>query len=583
MRLISSKQNAESPPPSSMMYLIKWGVWFPWLQSKSQDPFMLLELCHSKNPAVRKMGVRALSAKTSWDDYQYRYVAQAADYRTLIGLSRSRGASPKFFLQQRPLIPTQKPVSEELASLLLTLDQEQTSSVNGATSNESHRKGTPHHTLHSRAAVLAYQHLHRHHRPSDDKIRFWGFDGSSLDVASVDGQLPEDQLVLQFLATAAQQCCIPTLASTFMKGNGLAVLQRITEQYANTETFTAIASVLGNLALHAAYHESIVHTGWLGLLKSWAECCSSKLAVTAARALTNMDRDWAPEVLDDGVLILHPLHRSRRTIHADMVFVHGLLGGGVKTWRQEDAAYQAAGPESNRTDCWPKDWLAEDCPHVRIVSVHYDTALSAWSASDSVSKEKCTLEGRSRELLEKLRHAGLGKRPIIWVGHSMGGLVVKQLLELCDDHSPIKQQTCGLLLYAVPHGGLSMAALTSQVHFLLYPSTEVQELKADSPHLSRLHEHFKQFVEQNSIPCLSFGEQLKTRLGKTLPQVLLVPPQASNPGVGEFFSLPLNHINICKPDSRDSDLYQQTLSFVHRCIFFSYVHRLRKGMSDSLD
>ena len=37
---------------------------------------------------------------------------------------------------------------------------------------------------------------------------FWGFDGSSLDVVSVDRPLPEDQLVLQFLATLTQLCCV---------------------------------------------------------------------------------------------------------------------------------------------------------------------------------------------------------------------------------------------------------------------------------------------------------------------------------------------------------------------------------------
>ena len=40
-------------------------------------------------------------------DFQYRYVAQAADCRTLIALSRSQGADPRFFLPQPPLVTTQ--------------------------------------------------------------------------------------------------------------------------------------------------------------------------------------------------------------------------------------------------------------------------------------------------------------------------------------------------------------------------------------------------------------------------------------------------------------------------------------------
>ena len=47
----------------------------------------------------------------------------------------------------------------------------------------------------------------------------------------------------------------------FVKRRGLATLQRVTEVYENTETFTTVASVLGNLALSPYIHENIVRTG----------------------------------------------------------------------------------------------------------------------------------------------------------------------------------------------------------------------------------------------------------------------------------------------------------------------------------
>ena len=56
-----------------------------------------------------------------------------------------------------------------------------------------------------------------------------------------------------------------------------------------------------------------------------------------------------------------------------------------------------------------------------------------------------------------------------------------------------------------------------------------------------------------------------------------------DPGVGEFCALPLDHINICKPDSRDSTLYQRSLAFMHRAIFYSYMHRLRQAVSSGKD
>ncbi|KAK7102140.1 protein SERAC1-like [Littorina saxatilis] len=560
-------------PGDSQGHTDSGDVWFPWIQAKSKDPFTLLELCCTENPIVRRLGVKALAQKTHWEDYQYRYVAQAADFRTLIGLSRSQGADPRYFLQPPSLVPTETHLLNELAAMVLALDVEVKDSK-GRSPNGS-------------VTAIAQQYLQNRYRATDDKIHFWGFDGSSLDVASLDGPPPEDQLLLEFLTALAQLCCTAELAALFVEKKGLVMLQRAVEQYENTLTFTAVADLLGNLALHTSLHEVMVKTGWLGTLKSWSEGKNSTLAVMAARVLTNMDRDWSTEVLDDGIVVLHPLWRSGKTVHADVIFVHGFLGGAVKTWRQQDKVIKSQQNHDGtpHTDCWPKDWLAEDCPHIRILSVHYNTALSFWLANNGINKEKCTLEGRSREILEKLTKAGVGARPIIWVGHSMGGLLIKQMLEQCsgEEHKAKRKQTCGFLLYSVPHRGLTIAGLTSQVHYLLYPSPEVRELSPGSPHLDRLHEHFRCFVDTNSIPCLSFGEQLKTQFRKTLPRLLLVPPESSDPGVGEFCSLPRDHINICKPESRNSTVYERSLAFVHRCIFFSYMHRIRQVVSDSLD
>lgn len=35
---------------------------------------------------------------------------------------------------------------------------------------------------------------------------------------------------------------------------------------------------------------------------------------------------------------------------------------------------------------------------------------------------------RSKEMIEELRKLGVGEHPIVWVGHSKGGLFIKQIL-----------------------------------------------------------------------------------------------------------------------------------------------------------
>lgn len=51
-----------------------------------------------------------------------------------------------------------------------------------------------------------------------------------------------------------------------------------------------------------------------------------------------------------------------------------------------------------------------------------------WAPICPSVKVKFTLEERSSDLLLKLVEAGLGSRPIVWITHSMGGLIVKNML-----------------------------------------------------------------------------------------------------------------------------------------------------------
>lgn len=535
--------------------------WSPWLQSKSHDPWTLLSLCESQVKAIRLLGISALTSK-SWEDYQYRYVAQTADVRTLVAIARTKGSNPLFFLPPPTLVARDIPLVEELAILLLELE------------SSSKSKG------HGDSADLALKRLQRRHSVIDDKDRFWMQSGASLDVPPVEQDISDDTLELHFLHAMSEMTSNEQQAALLVRQHGLATLQRAVQQRRDLETHQTVANILGNLALDSTLHETIARTGWLGVLKAWTEGTNVPLALAAGRVLANLDRDWTSHVLPDGVFVIHPLYRSRKTVHADIIFVHGLRGGAVKTWRQQDlpSTVQQSYP---RSPCWPKDWLAEDCPHVRILSLHYDTVLSAWSGKSAYDKEKKTLEGRSRQFLSKIHQAGVGNRPIIWVGHSMGGLLIKEMIRLAgqdERYSNIRNNTAGLLLYSVPHRGLSLAALTNQAHYLVYPSIEVQELSRDSPHLSLLHKNFRDFVLARNIPCLSFGELKKTQLGKTLPKILLVPPESSDPGFGEFYALDLDHISICKPSDCDSELYEKTLAFIHRCIFLSYVRRLRQGV-----
>lgn len=80
------------------------------------------------------------------------------------------------------------------------------------------------------------------------------------------------------------------------------------------------------------------------------------------------------------------------------------------------------------TQCWPKDWLPRDCQNLRVIGVNYNTSLSMWASICPSEKSKFTLDDHSDLLMKKLIDAGLGDKPIVWIAHSMGGLIVKNML-----------------------------------------------------------------------------------------------------------------------------------------------------------
>ena len=100
----------------------------------------------------------------------------------------------------------------------------------------------------------------------------------------------------------------------------------------------------------------------------------------------------------------------------DFVFIHGLGGGSKKTWCKtpSDAHF------------WPKKWLPQDpdFENVRIWSFGYDSIYT------KKKRDVLRIDDFGRALLGALTSSKClsdADTPIVLIGHSMGGLVIKQV------------------------------------------------------------------------------------------------------------------------------------------------------------
>ncbi|NEQ84093.1 MAG: hypothetical protein F6K26_29115 [Moorea sp. SIO2I5] len=236
---------------------------------------------------------------------------------------------------------------------------------------------------------------------------------------------------------------------------------------------------------------------------------------------------------------------------ADVVFVHGLGGDARSTWH----------PEGKRDDddFWPV-WLGQDQLGLNIWSFGYNAEATNWKSNSSMP-----LFDQASNLLLCFDSGKLGKRPLVFITHSMGGLVVKEMLSSADNFDQYKgilEQIKGIVFLGTPHTGAHLAKLIDKIGVVARTTVSVEELKAHAPQLRKLNEWYRQNVGSLGIATKVYYEKLPTK------GIFVVDEDSANPGIKDVkpFAIPKNHIDLCKPESQDSDLYLSVREFIKECL-----------------
>ncbi|KAF1319069.1 hypothetical protein FI667_g13323, partial [Globisporangium splendens] len=246
----------------------------------------------------------------------------------------------------------------------------------------------------------------------------------------------------------------------------------------------------------------------------------------------------------------------------DVVLIHGLLGCPYETWMCGD----------DETTMWAQQWLLPDLQrdgtNPRVLSIGYDAQLlssdSAWRTMG--------FESTSHEIRNKLNAArvGTGDRPVIFVTHSLGGVLLKQVLhdsmvEPSREESSLVDNVNGVLFYGVPHHG-SPVAQTIQAfrpRSLGINQHPVTEHLHGTPHSKMLNDWCASLFEEKGIPALSIGESVPCRLPVIGVEALVVPPSSANPGFGDFVTVPdATHMSVCKPSAQSDLRYTLAYEFI---------------------
>ena len=193
-----------------------------------------------------------------------------------------------------------------------------------------------------------------------------------------------------------------------------------------------------------------------------------------------------------GVEVLH--NPANATI--DVCFIHGLAGNRNSTWT----------PTGDSRE-WPRTLLPQQLPHARILTYGYDSYPVRGTVASSNRLIDHAMNFLS-DLTADREISGATSRPLIFVAHSLGGLVCKEALLLSRNNPEpafLNLYKCfkGIIFMGTPHRGSWMA------DWAKISASALSPFKSVNKSLLEILQTNDQLLESIQVGFLSMIRQLR--------------------------------------------------------------------------
>ncbi|KAG8168388.1 hypothetical protein KVR01_001137 [Diaporthe batatas] len=255
----------------------------------------------------------------------------------------------------------------------------------------------------------------------------------------------------------------------------------------------------------------------------------------------------------DGIKVLHDCREA--TI--DVCFVHGLTGNRDSTWTAD-----------GQSNPWPETLLPPNLSRARILTYGYD----AYIVRKSVASTNGLIDHATNllhDLSTERARSNASSRPIVFVAHSLGGLVCKEAVLLSRNNAEphlrsIFDCTKGIMFLGTPHRGSWMAhwATIPASAFGIIKSTNkslLKVLKTDNDYLRSIQNRFWSMVREQQ----KAGRDLEvTCFFEELPMSMVGTVVFKDSATLESYnaiSVHANHSNMVKFSSVEDNGFKRLL------------------------
>ncbi|KAJ3113300.1 Serine active site containing protein 1 [Physocladia obscura] len=178
---------------------------------------------------------------------------------------------------------------------------------------------------------------------------------------------------------------------------------------------------------------------------------------------------------------LTPISLHYENCKAHLILVHGLDGDSTRTF--SDGQY--------------------DKNLIHAESINILSVMHNFPRENKVGSMNIIIV----EFLQALRAAAVGRVPIIFIGHSLGGLIIKEILRKSDQ---IRALTRLVVFLGTPHlgshVGSHVAGLIQVFPNFVTASPAIKYLSPRNDNLIQLHESFVTMCQSHEFECLNFIE-----------------------------------------------------------------------------